>query len=232
MSSVELLRAWSERGIADTREGEIPAAIAALKTELDQAQAGREEGILGFSQKHGISEDRFREIRQALANLTLESTTTFVSSWCLKKGERATMWTSYGDDGKGVAIKTKLEKLSKNAWKVPLELSGKIGPNRLSSLILRKVRYFGEDEVAKPPVLDDLHLPFLKRDQFEDEHEIRLVGFTSKPIPAQGFTLICNLAEIIEEIVVGPQGDFEGTIDEIRRSGSDLAAVPITRSRI
>ena len=142
------------------------------------------------------------------------------------------MWSLYGDGGKGVAIKGKLSTLLNYNWKLPLEVSGFVGPNRLSNLVLREVKYLSFDNTDALPQIDDLHLPFLKRDEFEDEHEIRLVAFTSQPMPCVGFTLFGNLSKIIDGIVVGPHGNLEATVAEIRTRAWDLAEIPIRPSTI
>ena len=142
------------------------------------------------------------------------------------------MWTLYGDSGKGVAIKAKMSKLLNYKWRVPIDLARIVGSNHLSSLVLRDVKYLTFTESDRLPQLDDLHLPFLKPDEFEAEHEVRLVAFTSQSLPRTGFTLLGNLVDIIDEIVVGPNGDLEKTASQIKLHASDLSSIPIRPSTL
>lgn len=94
------------------------------------------------------------------------------------------------------------------------------------------MNYLEFSEGDELPSIDDLHLPLLKRTEFEEEHEIRLVRFSSEPIPSQGFNLHCNLQDVVNEIVVGPHAQFESTIEEIAKNAGDLRGIPITRSTL
>jgi hypothetical protein len=142
------------------------------------------------------------------------------------------MWSHYGDAGCGVAIRSQIGKLIGPSWKIPIEWSGLVGPNRFSGLLFRSVKYLNFDDSDPVESIDDLYLPFLKRVEFEDEQEVRLVGFTNAPVEAQGITLICNLADIVEEIIVGPHGDPEQTKRWIELHAADLRNVPISRSSL
>lgn len=226
------LRAWSDRGIVDTMEGEIPPVVERLKREYEKARAGGPKALEKFREDCRFGKDDLVRLEQILGTLPTEMENAFVSSWLQKRSESAHMWGLYGDGGKGVAVKAKLSTLLNYNWKVPLELSGSVGSNRISSLVLREVKYLSFDDADALPPIDDLHLPFLKRDEFEDEHEIRLVAFTARQMPSLGFTMFGDLTEIIDEIVVGPHSNLETTVGQIRMRASDLAQIPIRHSTI
>jgi len=232
MSSLPTLRAWSDSHIVDIREGEIPPVVARLKEEYERAAASGPETLEAFRKAYGLDIEDLSRLPQILANLSLEADNTFVSSWLQKPREGAHMWQLYGDSGRGVAVKAKLSKLLNYKWRVPVDLAGVVGSNRLSSLVLRGVKYLTFTESDEPPHLDDLHLPFLKPDEFEAEHEVRLVAFTSQAVPRAGFTLLGNLVDIIDEIVVGPNGDLETTVSQIKLHASDLRSIPIRQSTL
>ena len=232
MSSLPALRAWSDSHIVDTREGEIPPVVARLKQEYERAAGSGSEALEEFRNAYGLDAEDLGRLPKILANLSLEAENTFVSSWLQKPSEGAHMWTLYGDSGKGVAIKANLSNLLSYKWRAPVDLARVVGSNNLSSLVLRDVKYLTFPESDQLPHLDDLHLPFLKPDEFEAEHEVRLVAFTSQPLPRAGFTLLGNLVDIIDEIVVGPHGDLEATVSQIKLHASDLSSIPIRRSTL
>lgn len=142
------------------------------------------------------------------------------------------MWSHYGDRGRGIAIRSKIGKLMQAHWKIPIEWSGGIKPHRFSGLLLRSVKYLNFDGSDKVESVHDLYLPFLKRAEFEEEYEVRILGFTNAPAEAQGITLLCNLADIIEEIVVGPHGDVDQTKHWIELHAADLRSVPMRKSSL
>jgi len=99
-------------------------------------------------------------------------------------------------------------------------------------LLLRRVRYISftsEDKIAN---LDDCYVPFLKREEFDDERELRLLGLTTSAIPMDGLVLHCKFNELINEIVVGPKAEEV----EIKRLLSEkvplLQHLPIRRSKL
>ncbi len=230
-SSLEKLKVWSERGIVDTREGEIPPFLDQLKREYDSALVGTDRAMREFRDRYRIREEEVSKLADIL-RFSFEIQNLFVSSWSRKRRESSSMWSHYGDGGRGVAIKSQIGKLMRGHWKIPIEWSGLVGPNRFSGLLFRSVKYLGFDESDIVESIDDLYLPFLKRAEFEDEHEVRIVGFTNAPAEAQGITLLCNLVDLVDEIVVGPHGDLEQTKHWIELHAADLRNIPIRKSTL
>lgn len=231
MVPLERLRTWSAPNTADIREGDVPPIVEQLKREYESAVAGGREALDGFKTRHSFSDQDMLRLTKSL-NFSFERQNTFVSSWSRKASESMTMWSAYGDAGKGIALRSDIGKLLAGEWRIPLSLSGLNGPNRFSGLMLREVRYLNFNESDSIPSLDDLHLPLLKRSEFEDEREVRLLGFTKNPIPSQGFPLHCNLHNIVTEIVVGPQADFDTIVAELNDKATDLRGIPIVPSTL
>jgi hypothetical protein len=234
MSSLEQLRMWSRRGIADIREGDVHPALKGLPERIEFATDADKETWERLQLELKITDADPIELRRTgemLKRFNLK--TTFVSSWARKNNESSPMWTAYGDGGSGIAIKTKLSMIEGCEWRAPLDLCGYIGGNRMRGLTLREVHYLNFEESDRlPGDVRDWYPPLLKRPQFEDEHETRLLAFTDGPVASMGFTLHCNLTEIISEIVIGPHADFERTESEIRAFAPDLNGIPITRSKL
>lgn len=231
MVSLSQLRKWSERGIADIREGEIPPVVARFKTDFEEAVTAGDERLRLFAENNKLDRKQVESLPRIFSGLAMEPTTTFVSSWVNKPTERTHMWSHYGNDGRGVAVRTTLRKLLNHPWRLPFEVAGLTGSARVSKLILQAVHYLQYIESEKLPSIDKLHLPILKPDAFEDEHEVRLIAFT-QDITLPGFTLLGNLHDLIEEIVVGPHAALETVTAEIEFYAPDLVNVPIRRSTL
>src|SRR5260370_819659 len=164
MPSLKTLAAWSKRGIVDTHEGEIPPIVQRLKEEYDAAMKAGRGASDAFMKKNGWEVSDFERLGKILSNSPSELESTFVSSWSQKKNESTPMWHLYGDQERGVGVRTTLSKLLNNSWGLPPELAGKIGANCISRPILREVKYFGLTESDKPASIEALLLPFSKRD--------------------------------------------------------------------
>ena len=232
MSSLERLRTWSRPGIPDIREGDIPPAVEQLKERLMAAAKTGKEAWAKVCKEYGINAEDASELSSTFeSRVSLE--TTFVSSWARRKGESNTMWSAYGDAASGVAIRSDVSKLQNCEWRAPLELCGYLGSNRVRGLTLRGVRYFDFEATDElPSDIRDLYLPLMKRTLFDDEHETRLLAFTNHGVASMGFTLHCNLTEIISEIVVGPHADFDDTVEQIRAFAPDLRRIQVSRSKM
>ncbi len=230
-SSLQKLKTWSERGIVDTHEGEVPPILENIKRECEIALTGGEQATEQFCVRYGIRVTDIPELDRIL-KFVFEPQYLFVSSWSRKRRESSSMWSHYGDAGRGVAIKSKVGKLLRADWKVPIEWSGTIGPQRFSGLLFRSVKYLNFDDSDRIESVHDLYLPFLKRAEFEEEHEVRIVGFANASAEQEGITLLSNLVDIIDEIVVGPHADLDQVKRSIQLYAADLVNVPIRNSSL
>ena len=228
---MEALRKWSSEGIADVQEGDIPAVIARLRRDYQEAVGKSKAAVTAFLKEHSLRAEQARKLSNFISDPTRERKTTFVCSWIRKSAESASMWSLYGDQGHGVAIRSKIGRLEKCYWRLPIDLSGIYGRAHITALVLRKVVYLGFDDDDRLPDLDDLHLALLKRNHFEDEHEIRIVAFSSDSLERPGFPLHCNLRDIITEIVVGPHAEFEEARARIEEAAADLRGIEVRQSR-
>lgn len=230
-SSLAKLKTWSERGIVDTHEGEVPPLIENLKRDYNLALIGSTNATEQFCNRYGIPVSDLAELDRIL-KFTSEPQNLFVSSWSRKRQESSSMWSHYGDGGRGIAIRSRIGKLVEANWKIAVDWSGITGPQRFSGLLFRSVKYLNFDASDRVQSVHDLYLPFLKRAEFEDEHEVRILGFTNVPAEAQGITLHCNLVDVVEEIVVGPHADLDQVKRSIQSYAADLVNVPIRNSSL
>jgi hypothetical protein len=230
LSSLERLRAWSSQGaIPDEREGDIPPIVETLKADYWTADAAGAEALDLFREQYGFRIEDTQRVRQAV-NFEYEFRNAFVSSWCRRRQESSSLWPAFGDGGRGIALKSTVGKLLTASWRAPVDLFGTTTGNKIRSLVLRDVNYLSFEDDDPVPSIDDLHLPLLKRETFSDEHEIRLLALIEGETAAQGFTLHCNLHEVISEIVVGPNADFETAVAAILSGAPDLSGIPVTKS--
>lgn len=131
---------------------------------------------------------------------------TVVSCWYYSDHQSEAMWKLYGDQGKGIAIRTTVGKLKIGlAQAVPTEKQKKI--------IVGKVRYLDYADSSLTPldcVVDGHVVPLLKRMSYAHENEVRafmapdvdassLDTFVIKPYLAK-----CNIPHLIDRIYVSP----------------------------
>ncbi len=140
-----------------------------------------------------------------------------VNCWFIGKSETEKMWRNYGDNGKGVAIRSTLKKLA-TSFQIPgdFEKVSQVG----------RVRYV-DFETYDPGAHghDQAHVSLLKDEtQFKNENEVRIVtlnwphsdtlladgsqpngsGFNQK---SKGLHVKCNLQTLIQSVIVGPNTD-------------------------
>ena len=152
------------------------------------------------------------------------------------------MWREYGDDGKGVAIRSTVKKLS-NSFEIPGDFSNisLVGRARYVDFETYDLGDRGEDLV---------HVAFIKDEkQFRDENEVRIAtlnfphsgtllpdgslpsgtGFSPE---IRGRHIKCNLRELIQSVVVGPNTDWNFQMLMKRIVGRFGLTVNVERTQI
>jgi len=141
-----------------------------------------------------------------------------VNCWFIGKLESEKMWKNYGDDGKGVAIRSSIKQLASS-----FELPGGFG--KISRV--GRVNYvdFGTCDLGARGE-DMVRVAFIKdKELFKDENEVRIVTlnsfhsgtlFPDGNSPStfgvapeiKGMHIKCSLQELIQGVVVGPNTDW------------------------
>lgn len=233
MSSMTKLRQWPAKhvGIPDSSEGEIPPALESFKRDFDTAlilDAATEELKVNYPFVAG-SMAQVYDVLDTVYQLDR----VFVSSWSVRPSESSGMWMHYADNGRGIAIKTTVGKLKKSAWRIPFHLSGLDTSDVVFyGLLLRRVRYLSFTTEDKITSLDDCYVPFLKREEFDDERELRMLGLTTSAIPMDGLVLHCKFNELIDEIVVGPKAEETEIKRLLAEKVPSLQHLTIRRSKL
>lgn len=232
MSSMEKLRQWSEkqRGIVDVNEGAIPPVLQEFADEFIQALILSDENMERIKTKYPFTAQAVAKVSDILDAMN-QTERIVVSSWSLRKSESAAMWMHYADGARGLAIRTTIGKLKKASWRTPFHLSAVNGSDvTLYGLLMRSVSYLTFTSEDRLTSLEDCYVPFLKREEFNDERELRIIGFSTAPLAQHGLVLHCDLSDLIDEIVIGPKADEK----EIKQLISDklplLQKIPIRRS--
>jgi len=178
-----------------------------------------------FLLKYPFARGRLDELGKVLS-IVFKPECLFTASWVLRTSEDANMWTAYAQDGTGVALKTTVGKLQNASWKIPFSVSGLLGGQpRFGSLTMQKVRYLDFNSNDKLKCVEDCYVPFLKRDEFNSERELRLLGQSDVPLPKGGLTVPCDLRNMLTEIVIGPKADKELVRQRIAVEAPSLSVV-------
>jgi hypothetical protein len=233
MSSMTKLRQWSAKhlGIPDCREGEIPPALESFKRDFDMALLA-DAALERLKVSHPFVAESVAEVADVL-DTVYQLDRVFVSSWSVRPSESSGMWMHYADNGRGVAIKTTIGKLKSASWRIPFHLSGLDTSDVVFyGLLLRRIKYLSFTSEDRISSLDDCYVPFLKREEFDDERELRMLGLTTSAVPMDGLVLHCKFNELIEEIVVGPKADEAEIKRLLAEKVPGLQHVPIRRSKL
>jgi hypothetical protein len=129
-----------------------------------------------------------------------------VSCWYYSEHQSEAMWKLYGDQGKGVAIRTTVGKLK-------IALAEAEGNARQKTIFIGRVKYvdYSDSSLTPPDCKVDGHIaPLLKRISYSHENEVRaflspdvdpsnVAEFTIKPFMAS-----CNVRSMIDGIYVSP----------------------------
>jgi hypothetical protein len=125
----------------------------------------------------------------------------FICCFCNKDHESTLMWKGYSESKQGVAIKTTMGKVRRS---VRDSVSNEIYINRV------KYSDFENDSFSED--LDLVSLLSLKRIEFAEEHEIRVILKNDPPVSGfseQGGYVRINPTDMIEEIVLYPDPGIE-----------------------
>ena len=139
-----------------------------------------------------------------------------VNCWFIGKIETREMWKDYGDGGKGIAIRSTVNRLS-TSFQIGEPLGSDLGKVNYVDFETHDLGSRGEDQAL---------VAFLKdKTQFAHENEVRIATMNffhpwtllpdgSQPVSAgfapeiPGLYIKCHLHELIQSIVVGPNTDW------------------------
>jgi hypothetical protein len=141
-----------------------------------------------------------------------------VSCWFIGKIETEKMWTNYGDNGKGVAVRSTIKKLA-TSFQIPDDFAkaSQVGRIQYVDFETCDLGVFGHDQ-ARVSLIKD-------KTQFKDENEVRIVTLnfphsgtvlpdgslpsgTAFSPEIKGLHIKCNLRELIQSVIVGPNTDW------------------------
>lgn len=190
----EALRArsiWFSRAdcLGDPCEGTHPAGDAIIyQQSYQRAVAERSVIVPSWPEFHENSVEQNRR-------------TTFISCWQMAASDRVSMWERYcwPKEG-GVAIQSSYERL---------DAAVALRATRLEhSVMLGLMRYFDydSDQVQSDPA-NVFSAFMMKKLQYEDEAEVRLVMSSMYGIISDGFYVEANWQKLAERIVVSPFAD-------------------------
>tara|TARA_R110001583_G_scaffold192190_1_gene358435 strand:+ start:1570 stop:2418 length:849 start_codon:yes stop_codon:yes gene_type:complete len=185
-------KAYAE--IFGSQVSELKQAYEVLK-QMDVAQNNPKLGEMrnGIEKLSSKMELAFHKISKAIT----------VNCWHSNRVESEAMWKLYSDDGKGIAIKTSVERLH-NALKE--QVFGK-------KIQIGKVRYLDFSDTNLTPkccVVDGNISPLIKRSSFSHENELRC--FIVNQVPSDNIEYYrpsadivpVDLNELIEAIYISP----------------------------
>jgi hypothetical protein len=129
-----------------------------------------------------------------------------VSCWYYSEHQSEAMWKLYGDQGKGIAIRTTVGKLK-------TALKAAEGNARQTTIFMGRVRYvdYADPAITAPDCNVDGHIiPLLKRISYAHENEVR--AFLSPDIDASNiedfeikpFMASCDVRSFIDGVYVSP----------------------------
>lgn len=128
----------------------------------------------------------------------------------------------------GLAIKSTIRKLKDAGWRIPFSVSGIEGTEAAFwGIQMRKVNYVTFTEKDQITCLEDCYVPFLKRNAFQAEQELRLLGVSNVPLKERGIALPCKLEALIEEIIVGPKASADKVRTDLLKRAKFLSQVLI-----
>lgn len=187
MALLETNALWMARldTLADPFEGSIPRWLVGRWHRPDTGEQGwmREDAISSYAEV-------VRSGREAI----------FVNCWYAAAYDSAAMWTSYGSQQDGVAVRTTVGQLRRTtAASEP-------------ALFLGRVAYLNYERsedpaVTLPPLANMFEWSLLKRTAFAHEHEVRLATMDGPSDDSRGFALPVDLVELVDIVTVAPFAD-------------------------
>jgi hypothetical protein len=140
-----------------------------------------------------------------------------VNCWFIGKTESEKMWKHYGDDGKGIAIRSTVKRLAAS-FQIPGDyaLVSRVGRIEYVDFEAFDLGCRGEDMA---------YVPFIKTKPYVEENEVRILTLNSfhsgtllpdgsQPTSAgfdpevKGLYIKCHLQGLIQSVVVGPNTDW------------------------
>ncbi|UST97732.1 DUF2971 domain-containing protein [Pseudomonas siliginis] len=158
------------------------------------------EAIKELQEIVGSRKARFKGLIDSLFKGTL------VSCWYYSEHQSEAMWKLYGDQGKGIAVRTTVGKLKQ-------ALQQAVGNSRQKTIFIGKVRYVDYADASITPAdcnVDGHIIPLLKRISYSHENEVR--AFLSPDIDTANIELFeikpfmasCDVVDLIDGVYVSP----------------------------
>jgi hypothetical protein len=198
---------------SDPFEGYMPDVAAKAYAEIFGSQVSKlKQAYEVLKQMDGAQNNpKLGEMRNGIEKLSSKMELAFheiskaitVNCWHSNRVESEAMWKLYSDDGKGIAIKTSVERLH-NALKE--QVFGK-------KIQIGKVRYLDFSDTNLTPkccVVDGNISPLIKHSSFSHENELRC--FIVNQVPSDNIEYYrpsadivpVDLNELIEAIYISP----------------------------
>jgi Protein of unknown function (DUF2971) len=153
------------------------------------------------------------ELKSAIAKSSSEYLTAahehlYVSSWSLSSDSMA-MWKIYGSNGRGLAIKSSVQRFKMALHFGLSEDHFEFGPVRYVHNIASSPAIQEDFTSGAPFPGPDLHRSviskaFVKRDAYQHENEWRCALYQDGRPGITGLDIQCDLLELIESIILGP----------------------------
>ncbi len=131
----------------------------------------------------------------------------FINCWIKSETELSTMWLAYASQGKGVAIKTTVDKL-RSSYK---------GEKAICILDVNYIDYKKQTVQPAGERINTYRFFSTKRIYYEPEHEIRLIYNPPTIEEMDSFQIPVDINTLIEEVRIGPNAtdDVYHAIDDL-----------------
>jgi hypothetical protein len=221
---------WFSRlgALQDKFEATLPLKIRALLEERDRKIAEK------FAADPVLSREA---LTMTARNVDSGRKMFAVNCWYLGEFETKEMWKDYGEDGKGVALRSTVERLS--------TAFPKMGSKIREGTVIDKVKYVDFDSC----VMDEKEatnidrVAFLRPEERTHEQEVRILtlniqfnpdhtSIDPKQLEREGLYMKCKLPTLIEAIIVGPNASSH-FFNSIEQSINRLELnIPVVKSEL